>query len=119
MSKEHYVTPEKFKEMECAGKIFVIRYTEVNSNIEFSKIVIDSIREINKGDPGFVYTCICDNDQTQWSFGYTDLNVYMLADIETDLAIIRCREMMGISDTNTGGHCDTSEMLACSCPFDM
>lgn len=119
MNKEHYVIPERFEEMEREDKIFVIRYTEVNSNIEISKIIIDSIREINKGDPGFVYTCICDENKTEWSFGYTDFHVYRKADSAMDLAIIRWRERMGIFDTNVDAYFDTSQMSACVCPFDL
>ena len=117
MSKEHYVTPEEFDEMCKKGKLKKISYKMHTGEEVVTENVINSLRELNKRDPGFKYTCRCNEDSIVWSFGYTDFDVYILVDKTMDDLIIKFNNFP--EGSCISGRYNENSMSACSCPFDM
>lgn len=120
MSKAHYITPEEFNHLVAEGKLIRLGYGILNTtDSEYAKRVIDALREINKKDPGFKYSCECDDEMTVWLFGHTIQSIH-------DEAFEKCKEIVRqnreqrnepTDDNMVGPECDG--LSACACPFDM
>jgi hypothetical protein len=119
MSNEHYIDPEKFDRLVKEEKLMKIGYSIDNDfDIKYAENVINSLRPINRKDPGFKYSCKCDKYETIWLFGYTDQTVYEEADKKVDEVILQNRELRGDTNTDVCGM-EFGDFTACQCPFDV
>lgn len=118
MSKNKYITPDEFHAKAETGELKTFRIQGGNAIADYNKKVIDSIREINKKDPGFRYSCECTDKVTIWLFGYTDIEVYDEADKITDEIITQNRIEIGRSaDPYSIYALFSADASPCVCPF--
>lgn len=115
MSKEHYITPEEFHTKHIAGELGAFFVECGNQIMDVNKRIIDSIRKINKKDPGFKYSCECTVTTTIWLFGYTNLNVYKEANKIVMNILAQNVNKPGIN-VNFDGEI-SSNTSVCVCPF--
>lgn len=118
MSKEHYVPPKTFYKLMDGKELKRIGLSVDVGDEEFAKYIIDNIRKFNKQDPGFKYSCECDETEVVWSFGYTIPEIYDLVDRTMDELIMKYQENNGENPEVYHSH-TPFYASACSCPFDM
>lgn len=119
MSKEHYVTPDEFDRLVFTGELERIGYAMYLGEEQVTRRVIDSIRELNRQDPGFKYSCRCADEETIWTFGYTDHAIYELVDKKMDEGILAWRKEIGDDGAEIIYSNVPPNTTICSCPFDM
>lgn len=89
-----------------------------NKNIESTRQLIEKLREINKKDPRFIYTCAEDmfGGSITWYFSYTVKECFDQAKslVEEDCKEERRRD--GEPEDDIHGHQPFFEE-GCSCPF--
>lgn len=119
MASDRYITPAEFRKCVNEGSLIRLAFgIRTNEEMSYGKRMVDSLREINRKDPGFRYSCECGINLTTWLFGYTDQTVFDEADKLTDQIIIEARKEMGIYDADE----PTADVILgprapCTCPF--
>lgn len=75
-----YREPSSFFALVRHEKMHVFRLGAGRAKIKQMGAIIDQLRDVNKKDPDFIWTCMCSYRQTEWAFGYADQAVFSEAD---------------------------------------
>lgn len=117
MAEKRYINPDEFEELAEEKKIVVITFSVGKIHLKEAERLIDTLRPINKKDPGFCYSCRCsDHNHTQWLFGYTDPAVFDEADKKADEEIAKIWNEDGktyVAGLYNSPDCENT----CICPF--
>jgi hypothetical protein len=111
-----HVSYEVFSEKVNKEMFFGINIP--NSKLESVRELIDKLKEINKKDPGFIYTCTRPEfwDSTTWNFSYTVKECYEQAKTLAVENIKEERKKEGGPEENMYNYNPFFE-TGCSCPF--
>lgn len=113
---EKYITPGEFKRLVRSRDLIRLAVRGKTSTPDTSRRVIDALRDVNKKDPGFKYSCECSEYTTSWLFGYTDRAVFEEADTVSDNIIRQIRKELGLDSEDFRGY-PSFATEPCVCPF--